>query len=199
MSKNVDIISMSWGMDIEVPSIAEVIDEAYQKGIILLASASNDGKNKRISFPARLRTVFCIGAADSLGHPAKFNPNAFHPFDLQVEKFSVLGLEVLGAVGHECPLDQKPPETHNTLGRRSGTSTATAIAAGIAALSHEYILQLEDPVRGPENTARLRALFYAMSVGDSGQPYRYLTPWKVINPYDITLPKVGIAPKSEHR
>jgi hypothetical protein len=192
MSKNVDIISMSWGMDINIPSIESVIEEAYQQGIIMIASASNNGKNKRISFPARLQNVFCIGASDCFGHPAKFNPNAFNPFDIHVEKFSVLGTEVEGADWHECRPDQQPPETHNTLRRRSGTSTATAIATGISALSHEYILQLEDPVRGPENTERLRALFYAMSLGDVGQPYRYLAPWEVINPYASTLPKVGM-------
>lgn len=192
MSKNVNIISMSWGMDVEIKSITEVIKEAYQRGIILLASASNDGKNKRISFPARLKGVFCIGASDYFGHPAKFNPNAFNLFDLHVEKFSVPGIGVQGADCRDRMSGQQTLETHHTLCRRSGTSTATAIVAGVSALCLEYIDQLEGLVQNSKNAERLREIFYAMSLGDAGQPYRFLVPWNVINSANKTLPKAGM-------
>ena len=60
-------------MNDDVPVIAKVLDKAHAQGILVFASASNQGANDSIAFPARLRNVFCIGAADGKGSPAAFN------------------------------------------------------------------------------------------------------------------------------
>ena len=168
-----DIISISWGMNEDVPEVTKAIDNAYSEGIIILASASNEGANDCISFPARLKNVFCIGAADGKGYDAGFNP----PF-LGSEKYSALGAAVLGAdVDTSGLLDG-----HSTTSRRMGTSTATPIAAGIAAVFLEYTRQFVDLPQGPENTTRMRKLFLGMSKSTVQLPYRYLVPWSLFGP-----------------
>lgn len=172
-----DIISISWGLDEDVPAIAKAIDKAYNKGIIILASASNNGANKSIAFPARLKNVFCIGAADGKGSASVFNP----PY-LGVEKYSALGEAVSGAdVLESCMTGRLDPErpSHSTITRRSGTSTATPIAAGIVAIFLDFICQFIDPAKALENTGRIRKLFLEMSKATVNLTYRYLAPWSL--------------------
>jgi Subtilase family len=135
-------------------------------GVIILASASNQGANHPITFPARLKNiVFCIGAADGKGNPAAFNP----PF-IGEEKYSALGEAVLGAV------------PGNQYRRKDGTSTATPIAAGIAAVLIDFTRQFMDMPKGPDIYQTMRKLFIKMSEATVEQSYRYLAPWYLINP-----------------
>ena len=60
--------------------------------------------------------------------------------------------------------------------RRSGSSTATTIAAGIAALLIQYTRQHFDDLDS-QNIEHIRKLFLAMSIETEGTPTRYLTPW----------------------
>ena len=112
---------MALGIRDEPLSIVEALNEARRRGIIVLASASNEGANDTIAFPARLDNVFCIGSADGKG----VDQVSVLPLS---EKRSTVLLEkaVLGA----WPLpDDVDAEKYSC--RRSGTSTAVAIAAGI--------------------------------------------------------------------
>jgi hypothetical protein len=99
-----------------------------------------------------------------------FNP----PFEGE-EKYSALGEAVLGA----CPkrLSDKPgydPETQMI--RLDGTSTATPIAAGIAAFIIDYTWQFMDG-NGAHDYESMRKLFAAMSKATIRKDYRYLAPW----------------------
>jgi hypothetical protein len=111
-----------------------------------------------------LPRVFCIGAANGLGKPCDFNSPK-----KGVEKYSVLGKGVLGASIQKTATD-------TTSARKDGTSAATAIAAGVAALFIEYGRQFDQDIRGFDN---MQKLFLEMSKETEGCSYRYLAPWSL--------------------
>lgn len=114
-------------------SITEALEAARRRGTIVLASASNEGANDTIAFPARLNSVFCIGSADGKGTRSSFSP----PF-MGEEKYSALGEEVLGA----WPAQGESEMNSGFYCRNTGTSTAVVIAAGITAFLIDYTRQL---------------------------------------------------------
>lgn len=157
---------MSLGILNEEPQgIVDVLQRARSLGIIVLASASNEGANHTISFPATLDTVFCIGSADGKGSRSSFSP----PF-VGKEKYSALGEGVRGAL----PLGKDP--SGNLYIRKSGTSTATVVAAGISALLIDFTAQYLDKVKPEDNPINLRKIFLKMSEATEGEPYRFLSP-----------------------
>jgi Subtilase family len=147
-----------------IASIEKAIKRAVANGILVFAAAANHGANGEIAFPARMSCVFCIGAADGEGVPAGFNP----PYR-EVEKYSTLGIAVNGAISG----------TKNGYERRQGTSTATPIAAGIAALFLESLREI-DNVDTSIIRRTMRNLFRAMSPATTRETYRYLSPWTLI-------------------
>src|SRR5271170_3479363 len=111
---------MPLGIRDEPLFLAEALNEARRRGIIVLASASNEGANDIIAFPARLGAVFCIGSADGKGSRSSFSP----PF-MGEEKYSALGESVFGAEPVQIDNDGET----GYYSRRSGTSTAVVVAA----------------------------------------------------------------------
>src|SRR5437773_12144718 len=115
-----DIISISWGFKRSIAAIIErALIKAHKANILIIASASNEGANDPITFPANLPIVLCIGAADGKG-----NRSEFTSYKSGVEKYSALGVAVSGA---------KASATDEVIGplkeRRDGTSTAAPVAA----------------------------------------------------------------------
>jgi hypothetical protein len=170
IQKRVHIISISWGKNEEIPSISAALNQALRAGILIFASASNTGANYPITFPARLHGIFCIGSADGLGAPSTFNP----PFEGE-EKYSTLGEAVLGACLNKLS-DQPGYNAETQTIRRYGTSTATPIAAGIAALLIDYSWQIMDG-NAAWTYENIRKLFTRMSKATFGKDYRYIVPW----------------------
>src|SRR5437773_3440557 len=78
----------------ESKPIREAIIKARRNDVIILASASNEGLNTPITFPANIGhpNVFCIGAADATGTRSNFSPPS-----KGFEKFSAVGEAVMGA------------------------------------------------------------------------------------------------------
>lgn len=158
---------MPLGIRDEPLSIIEALNDARRLGIIILASASNEGANHTIAFPARLNSVICIGAADGKGSRSSFSP----PF-MGEEKYSALGETVLGA----RPLRNDGEGETEYYCRRSGTSTAVAVAAGIVAFLIDYTRQFIERGKGADNWDNLQKLFLKMSEATAGESYRYLAP-----------------------
>jgi len=159
----VDIISISWGIDSDSTPIRSALTRAVENDVIVLASASNNGLNDPIPFPANIGPpVFCIGSADSTGRRSNYSPVA-----KGVEKFSVVGEGVVGA-----------SISNRGTARINGTSTATPVAAGIASLLIAYTRQF-DPSNDAAHYDRMRKLFLAMSRDSKGRSYRFLAPWSL--------------------
>jgi len=170
----VDIITMSFGFPRRIELIQSAIKAAHSQDVIMFAATSNSGGNHGIAYPAnQFSRVICINSTDGQGNSSKFSPNP-HP---QNENFATLG----EAVNSSWPsaLDV------NCTRRKSGTSFATPIAAGIAAVVLEYAMQ-KLPVDKYAVTGRLRscegmkAVLKLMAEVRNG--YRYIKPWKLFSP-----------------
>lgn len=125
------MISLSWGIpdDRSHPQIETALRNAHSKDIVILAAAANHGRKNQIAFPARLRDhVICIGAAHRDGTTAGFTAADSH-----FQGFTAPGIGVCGA-SIKCMSSWGGDKTE----RKNGTSSATPIAAGIAALFIQY-------------------------------------------------------------
>ncbi|KAH6888447.1 hypothetical protein B0T10DRAFT_488196 [Thelonectria olida] len=131
-----DIVTMSFGFDEEIYIKGErVISNAIlnalsdtKERILFFAAAANDGGNREEMFPASNRNVLSIRGTDELGWAQPFNP----PPDYNAMTcFMTLGLNVPGA-------SLKKSKAQGADVCKSGTSVATPIAAGIAAMLLGY-------------------------------------------------------------
>ena len=110
----------------------------------MLAAASNSGVNPRhpFTFPANMRQVICINSTDGFGNPSELNPPAAGD-----RTFSIIGEGIRAAWPTRLGVDETKVA--------SGTSVATPIAAGIAALVLEYARQFGNKAWMVENPKRL--------------------------------------------
>ncbi|KAF2230733.1 subtilisin-like protein [Viridothelium virens] len=122
---DVDIISISLGLDKSEPNIDAALDKAlrprgsnnrsYEK--IVFAAASNEGARRACAFPARKPGVIRVNASDGNGGDIqRLSPGV----DPNTENFVTLGINILS-------------RWQGTDTLISGTSFATPIAAAIAA------------------------------------------------------------------
>jgi len=154
-----------WELIIE--RIRKAISNASNKHVLMFAAASNDGKNQPRTFPATMQQeVICIHAADGNGNDGGINPDAEDAFN-----FTTLGIAI------------PSPRFHgHDLAYKSGTSFATPIAAGMAAVLLDFARRttyLKDDVKNGLRTIRgTQEMFKLMSIpdGTSGK-YRYVAPW----------------------
>lgn len=175
----VDIITMSFGFDESVRKIEEAIDFAEGKKIVMFAAASNTGGNGNIAWPARSDKVICIYPSDGYGDHCRFSPN---PRDYS-DNFMVLGHAVQSCWPRHLGSGSKM--------RKSGTSTATPIAAGIAAIVLEVVRSMPDRPHSPPKcdtdqfrkvwtNAGMKSIFRLM-VRKTRSSYDYIEPWKIFD------------------
>ncbi|KPM39540.1 hypothetical protein AK830_g7031 [Neonectria ditissima] len=144
-----DVISMSFGFPRDHEGISRAIQEVTSRdgGAVLLASAGNSADEAE-AFPARHPAVISIYATNRHGTFLEFNsrrPNN--------------GTHILGTFG-----DGIPPAISSEFEReyrdvcQPGSSVATAVAAGMAAIMLAYIAVLPEIIPSPPSNQMLRAL-----------------------------------------
>lgn len=119
VDKGADVINMSISKDRPTRQERAAIRYAIAKGVVLVAAAGNDGAGRKdapYSYPASLPGVISVAAADRALHKASFsNRNS-------LVLVAAPGVDVFGA----------GPGDQYWVGR--GTSQATALVSGVAAL-----------------------------------------------------------------
>lgn len=157
INEEVDIISMSFGMDNDNPAMQKQILKAYNENIIMFAAASNRGQNYEVTFPARENEVICIYSTNGNGSKSHCNPTRLKNSGYH---FATVGVAVKSAWPLSLPLPPNTPSTSergmagaaqqsserppagtpkankSPERRMTGTSFATPIVAAMAA----YIL-----------------------------------------------------------
>lgn len=162
---------MSFGFPDSIPKIDDAIMTAFMAGVILFAAASNEGANSQtpVSYPARHHLVVCINSTDGQGTGSRFTP----PPQPNENNFGIVGEAVRSAW-----------PTHFRKGleqRKSGTSVATPIAAGVAALVLEFIRQRPALAEGTRiKYGTLVEILKSMTI-KSSNGYDYLRPWALFD------------------
>lgn len=189
-SWEVDIISMSIGFARESDRIRAAI-QAHCSNVIFIAAAGNEGGDQpKAAFPARMRSVICMRATDGDGNDCSFNN--WGEYD-GGDKFHTLGQDVLSMWTTQTQPKFGPFVLEK---RASGTSAATPVAAGIAALVLDFVRQkdLQTPKDDqPEYLAeaqkiiskspseKMRVIFRAMCTQKERDGWRYLHPWYLLS------------------
>lgn len=173
------IISISFGFPYTIgrlEPIRRAILKANAADVLIFAAASNNGGNEPIAFPACMDEVISVGSTDGLGNISSFTPNPDYG-------------KILCVVG-ECIESSWPPallsDPDADLPRKSGTSFATPIAAGVAAMVLDYMWTFKDSKSFKSDIPKLLtkrgmlAVFKTHMV-KSYNSHDYLIPWRLFN------------------
>lgn len=69
----IDVINMSFGMRTKSKALLGAVVNAYNAGIIIVASSGNDGKRRSVDYPARYPQTISVGATTKLRRVAPFS------------------------------------------------------------------------------------------------------------------------------
>jgi hypothetical protein len=132
--KQVHIISLSFGFpnaDQSLEGIRKVLLEAHAADVLIFAATGNVAAGNAISFPACLDEVISVSSTDGDHELSKFVP------DLRVGK----RLCAIGEAIEAAWIDQKGSTlpVHSSTRRKAGTSYATPVIAGVAAMVMDLI------------------------------------------------------------
>ncbi|WP_338554009.1 S8 family peptidase [Paenibacillus sp. KS-LC4] len=116
----VHIINMSFGMKTRSKALLTAITNAYNAGIIVVASSGNDGKRRSVDYPARYPQTISVGATTRLRRVAPFTNRGTH-IDIYAPGDKIVSAWLRGKY-HEM----------------SGTSMATSHVSGAIALLLAY-------------------------------------------------------------
>ncbi|WP_245856178.1 S8 family peptidase [Paenibacillus rigui] len=116
VKNQIHIINMSFGMKTYSRALESAVRNAYQAGVIVVASSGNEGKQATIDYPARLRQVIAVGATTRKGQIASFSNNSKN-IDIYAPGEKIYSTWLRGKY-HEL----------------SGTSMATSHVTGVIAL-----------------------------------------------------------------
>jgi uncharacterized protein YjdB len=148
VSNGMNIINLSLGSTEYSPLFEQMINEANNKGVLIVAASGNDGIDKPVKYPAKFNQVIAVSAVNQ---------------SLTISQFSQIGNEIDFAAPGENILS-----TYN-LGNyeyKSGTSQSTAHVTGMFALLKEKYPNIPN--------SELKSLLgrNAWDLGDIGQdPY----------------------------
>lgn len=156
VDRGADVINLSISKDVATEAERTAVRYAISKGVVLVAAAGNNGAGKRVapySYPASIPGVISVAAVTGTMRHASFsnrNPSVL---------VAAPGVDILGA----------GPDDEYWVGR--GTSQATALVSGVAALIKS---------RHPRMSPALIAQALASSVARKGR-YNTGTGFGVVN------------------
>jgi subtilisin family serine protease len=179
----VDIINMSFGWDQEFGEGHEQLRTALRKcsenDVLVFAATSNDDLESEsgMAYPARDDRVIAIDAASARGEWLPFNPSRDNEF--KTHRFTALGQ----GIKTDFPTQLDSQEGWK---RMDGTSAATPVAAGIAALVLEFARQpplgyapkVAELLKRPEAMREVLAGVIAARHSKNGE-YRHLVPTRL--------------------
>ncbi|SPO03360.1 uncharacterized protein DNG_06043 [Cephalotrichum gorgonifer] len=176
----VDIISLSFGFEIWIDDLSTAISDLKDKTLVF-AATSNFGTTRPMAFPSTDPHVIAINAADRYGFAAGTNPSIQDGKNL-----TILGVDMISAWISDA-MNPGVPQTH----AMTGTSVATPVAAGVAALVLEFAMQkdmldkqttqiLKSLLPKLKRTHGMKAVFQAMGRATGAREYLNIVPWKVL-------------------
>ncbi len=146
---NIKVLNLSFGTDStqdeRLDPLSHAVEAAWKKGITVVVSAGNDGKDRTaLSMPAANPYVIAVGAADSRSTDSRADDvladfstrgNTTRSADLTAPGRSIVGLRDPGSyIDVNYPTGLVPGDTRGRYFRGSGSSQAAAITSGAAAL-----------------------------------------------------------------
>jgi serine protease AprX len=156
---NIRVLNLSYGTDstqgYQLDPLAYAVEQAWQHGIVVVVAAGNDGTNRaELANPATDPYVVAVGADDPHGTLAVNDDTvpAFAQRGTTARRVDVIapGVHVLGLRDPNSYVDQNNPagRVGSRFIRGSGTSQATAVASGVAALiAQKYPTATPDQVK----------------------------------------------------
>jgi serine protease AprX len=153
---NIRVLNLSFGTDsTQDPSLDPLVfaaEQAWKAGIVVVASAGNDGsETMSLATPAVSPSIIAVGASDPMG-TISTSDDVVPPFaqhggpgrtvDVVAPGVSVIGLRVPGGF---IDANVETGREGTRFQRASGTSQATAVVSGLAAL-----LLSRDPAATPD-------------------------------------------------
>ncbi|WP_239160045.1 S8 family serine peptidase [Virgisporangium ochraceum] len=162
---NIRVLNLSFGTDSaqdpRLDPLSHAVEAAWRLGIVVVVAVGNDGPTAtRVSMPAANPYVIAVGGADPRGTAVRTDDivgdfstrgSATRHADLLAAGKSVVSLRVPGSyIDINYPTGRLPSDPAQRLFRGSGTSQATAVVSGAAAL----LLQ-QRPTLTPDQVKRL--------------------------------------------
>ncbi|MGJ9457928.1 S8 family serine peptidase [Oceanobacillus sp. CF4.6] len=162
INNNMDIINLSLGTDESSESLENMLQEAYDAGILIVGASGNDGNS--VAHPAKYESVIGVSAVDG-----RLNITGFSSTGAEVE-FSAPGINIISTY------------LYDSYGTSSGTSQASPHVTGmLAILKQKY----------PEMTnyeIRAELVKHVQDLGDSGRDSIYGHGFITYNPDDQIAP-----------
>jgi hypothetical protein len=169
-------LSFGFGKTGTPDKIQKEIENCVNAGIIVFASASNDGGNRPRTYPGNYGRVLCVHSATGMGDGSSFSPTP-EETDTKKHNFSAVG----ECVKSYWPL--KDPNAADAASKKykymSGTSFATPVAVSIAAFMVGYI-QKNMPDHEwnvePLSPGGMQTIFRMMSKENKRDGYDWISP-----------------------
>ncbi len=193
--RNIRVMNVSFGLTVDPSNglISAALTRAWNAGIVVVAAAGNGGNSaKTLDSPARETTFVAVGAASADGRTiAPFSSGATGWFARQPDVVAP-GAGLVGARVPGSYLDEMYPNARvGTDGfRGSGTSQATAVTSGVAAL----VLQKRPTL----TSAQVKSLLMSTAKPIAGvsatvQGKGLINAYAAVTPANTAIPWFGIS------
>lgn len=151
VAQGASVISLSMGTEHETRALREAIEHAIDRGVVVVAAMGNEGRTQR-NYPAAFPGVIAVGATDRGDRVADFSTRG--------DWISVCapGVDILSTTPSYPVALTRELQLAPNYGVLSGTSMATPLVAGLAAL-----VRSEHPAWTP---AQVKADLENTAVGD---------------------------------